>query len=68
MAYRKIPDPATGAGSPTPKPKGLGRAAAESADQFYGARLARITDSHNNQWSISTHIEDLPPDQIAERL
>ena len=41
---------------------------AEPADQFYGDRLARITDPNNNQWSISTHIEDLTPDQIAERL
>ena len=41
---------------------------AEPANQFYGDRLARITDPHNNQWSISTHIEDLTPDQIAERL
>ncbi len=37
-------------------------------DQFYGDRLARITDPCGNQWSISTHIEDLTPDQIAERL
>ena len=41
---------------------------AEPADQFYGDRLARITDPHNNQWSISTHIEDLTPNQVAERL
>ena len=41
---------------------------AEPADQFYGDRLARITDPHNNQWCISTHIEDLTPDQIAERI
>ena len=41
---------------------------AEPADQFYGDRLARITDPHNNQWSISTHIEALTPDQIAHHL
>ena len=41
---------------------------AEPADQFYGDRLARITDPHNNQWPISTHIEDLTPNQIAKRL
>ena len=40
---------------------------AEPADQFYGDRLARITGP-NNKWSISTHIEDLTPDQIAKRL
>ena len=38
---------------------------AEPADQSYGDRLARITDLHNNQWSISTHIEDLALDEIA---
>ena len=41
---------------------------AEPADQFYGDRLARITDPNGNHWSISTHIEDLTPDQVAERL
>ena len=41
---------------------------AEPADQLYGDRLARITDPHGNQWSISTHIKDLTPDQIAERI
>ena len=41
---------------------------AEPADQFYGDRLARITDPHGNQWSISTHIEDLTTDQIPHRL
>ena len=39
---------------------------AELADQFYGDRLARITDPNNNQWSISTHIEDLTSDQIMD--
>ena len=41
---------------------------AEPADQFYGDRLARITDPHNNQWSMSTHTEDLTPDPIAHHL
>ena len=41
---------------------------AEPADQLYGDRLARITDPHNNQWSISTHIEGLTPDQIAAHI
>ena len=41
---------------------------AEHANQFYGNRIARIIDPHNNQWSISTHIEDLTPDEVAWRL
>ena len=43
-------------------------AVAQPADQFYGDRLARITDPFGNHWSISTHIEDLTPDQVAARL
>jgi hypothetical protein len=30
--------------------------------------VARITDPHSNQWSISIYIEDLTPDQIAHRM
>ena len=41
---------------------------AEPADQFYGDRLARITDPQGNHWSISTHKEDLTPDQVAQRV
>ena len=41
---------------------------AEPADQFYGDHLARITDPNGNHWSISTHTEDLTPDQVAARL
>ena len=41
---------------------------AEPADQFYGDRLARITDPHGNQWSIATHIEDVDPDELEARL
>ena len=44
-----------------------GGSGAEPADQFYGDRLARITDP-DDQWSISTHIEDLTPYEIAQRL
>jgi uncharacterized glyoxalase superfamily protein PhnB len=41
---------------------------AEPADQFYGDRLARITDPNGNHWSISTHIEGVTPDRLSERL
>ena len=41
---------------------------AEPADQFYGDRLARVTDPFGNQWSISTHIENLTPEQVAQRV
>ena len=41
---------------------------AEPADQFYGDRLARVTDPFGNQWSISTHIEDVDPDELMKRI
>ena len=41
---------------------------AEPADQFYGDRLARVTDPNNNHWSISTHIEDITPEELEARL
>ena len=41
---------------------------AEPADQFYGDRLCENHRRQDNQWSISTHIEDLTPDQIAHCL
>ena len=29
---------------------------------------ARITDPYGNHWAIATHIEDLTPDELANRL
>ncbi len=40
----------------------------EPSDMFYGDRLARITDPFGNHWSIATHIEDVTPDELAQRL
>ncbi len=41
---------------------------AEPADQFYGDRIARILDPAGNTWSIATHIEDVTPEQMMERM
>jgi PhnB protein len=38
------------------------------ADQFYGDRSGTIEDPFGHKWTISTHKEDLTPDQIAERM
>ena len=43
-------------------------AVAEPADQFYGDRIARVLDPAGNTWSIATHIEDVTPDQVMERM
>jgi uncharacterized glyoxalase superfamily protein PhnB len=36
-------------------------------DQFYGDRSAGVTDPVGNHWWIGTHIEDVPPDELARR-
>jgi PhnB protein len=39
----------------------------EVADQFWGDRYGSITDPFGHVWSIATHIEDLTPEEMAER-
>ena len=39
----------------------------EVADQFWGDRFGTVTDPFGHVWSIATHIEDLTPEEIAER-
>jgi PhnB protein len=39
----------------------------EPADQFYGDRHASVIDPVGNHWYIATHIEDVPPDELARR-
>ena len=39
----------------------------EPADQFYGDRHASVVDPVGNHWFIATHIEDVPPDELARR-
>ena len=39
----------------------------EPADQFYGDRHASVVDPVGNRWFIATHIEDVPPDELARR-
>lgn len=36
-------------------------------DMFYGDRSARVTDPFGHDWTISTHKEDLTPQQLQER-
>jgi PhnB protein len=39
----------------------------EVADQFWGDRFGTVTDPFGHVWSIATHVEDLTPEEIAER-
>jgi len=39
----------------------------EVADQFWGDRFGTVSDPFGHLWSIATHVEDLTPEEIAER-
>jgi PhnB protein len=39
----------------------------EVADQFWGDRFGTITDPFGHVWSVATHVEDVPPEEMEER-
>jgi PhnB protein len=39
----------------------------EVADQFWGDRFGTVTDPFGHVWSVATHVEDVPPAEMAER-
>jgi PhnB protein len=39
----------------------------EVADQFWGDRFGTIADPFGHVWSIATHVEDVSPQEMAER-
>jgi PhnB protein len=36
-------------------------------NQFYGDRSGQFEDPFGHHWSVSTHVEDVPPDEMAKR-
>jgi PhnB protein len=36
-------------------------------DQFYGDRTGRFVDPWGHRWNVGTHVEDVPPDEMARR-
>jgi PhnB protein len=40
----------------------------EPADQFYGDRSCGVVDPAGVTWWISTHVEDVPPEEMARRM
>lgn len=44
-----------------------GEVTMEVADQFWGDRFGSVRDPFGHEWSIATHVEDVPPEQMAER-
>jgi PhnB protein len=41
--------------------------AAQPEDMFWGDRSGRVNDPFGHQWMIATHVEDVPPEEVAER-
>ena len=39
----------------------------EVADQFWGDRYGSLVDPFGHSWAIATHVEDVPPEEMAER-
>ena len=36
-------------------------------DQFYGDRSGQFEDPFGHRWSVASHVEDVPPDEMARR-
>ncbi len=36
-------------------------------NQFYGDRSGQLEDPFGHRWSIATHVEDVPPDEMEKR-
>ena len=39
----------------------------EVHDRFYGDRAGEFEDPFGHRWSIATHVEDVPPDEMEKR-
>ncbi len=36
-------------------------------DRFRGDRYGKVTDPFGHKWSIATHVEDIPPEELPAR-
>ena len=36
-------------------------------DKFYGDRSGRFEDPFGHRWDVATHVEDVPPEEMAKR-
>lgn len=45
-------------------------AAVEKApeNQFWGDRMGTLVDPYGHRWSLATHIEDVPPEEMERRM
>jgi PhnB protein len=37
-------------------------------DMFWGDRYGKLKDPFGHEWSVATHIEDVPPEEMPERM
>ena len=44
-----------------------GKIEMEVADQFWGDRFGTVRDPFGHVWTIATHVEDVPPEEMEER-
>ncbi len=40
----------------------------EVKDQFYGDRSGTLIDPFGHKWTVATHIEDVPPEEMERRM
>jgi PhnB protein len=38
------------------------------SDKFWGDRAGSLTDPFGHKWMLLTHVEDVPPDEMKERM
>jgi PhnB protein len=39
-----------------------------AADQFYGDRDGYIIDPFGHGWTVASHVEDVPPEELGRRM
>ena len=44
------------------------KALREPEDRFYGDRSGELEDPFGHRWSLATHVEDVPPDEMERRM
>jgi len=37
-------------------------------DQFWGDRMGTLTDPFGHQWSLATHVKEIPPEELQQRM
>jgi PhnB protein len=45
-----------------------GRSLRPLANQFYGDRSGTLEDPFGHIWTVATHVEDVPPDELERRI